>query len=77
MKLWKIKIKVIWLQHGDFKMTITKYDKFAFIPIRCSKCNRLFIFEWYNLNERDICPIAPPLKVIKCKNCCKQIFDFL
>ena len=52
-------------------MTITKYDKFAFIPIRCSKCNRLFIFEWYNLNERDICPIAPLLKIIKCKNCCK------
>lgn len=26
-------------------MTITYYDKFAFIPKRCNKCNRLFIFE--------------------------------
>ena len=50
-------------------MTITKYDKFAFIPIRCSKCNRLFIFEWYNWWERDISPCCPPLKIIKCKHC--------
>lgn len=30
-------------------MTITYYDKFAFLPKRCSKCNRLFIFEEYNI----------------------------
>ena len=29
-------------------MTITKYDKLALKPTRCSKCNRLFIVEWYN-----------------------------
>ena len=50
-------------------MTITKYDKFTFIPIRCSKCNRLFIFEWYNWLERDISPCCPPLKIIKCERC--------
>ena len=45
-------------------MTITKYDKFALKPTRCSKCNRLFIFEWYNFS-----PCCPPLKIIKCKRC--------
>ena len=29
-------------------MTISKYDKYAILPTRCSKCNRLFIFEPYN-----------------------------
>ena len=54
---------------GGFKMTITKYDKLALKPTRCSKCNRLFIFEWYNWWERDISPCCPPLKIIKCKCC--------
>ena len=35
-------------------MTITYYDKFAFIPKRCNKCNRLFIFEGYIINKLDL-----------------------
>lgn len=31
-------------------MTITMYDRFAFLPKRCSKCNRLFIWEGYMLH---------------------------
>lgn len=45
-------------------MTITYYDKFAFFPKRCSKCNRLFIFEEYNIYYKIV-----TLKQIKCKNC--------
>lgn len=54
-------------------MKITYYDKFAFTPKKCSKCNKLFIFEWYNKYEKFITPIVPPLIIIKCKDCiCKN-----
>lgn len=53
-------------------MTITMYDKFALLPKRCSKCNRLFIFEWYNKYERSVTPSCPSLKIIKCKECINE-----
>ena len=34
-------------------MTITYYDKFASLPKRYSKCNRLFIFEEYNIYYKN------------------------
>ena len=49
-------------------MTITYYDKFAFLPKRCSKCNRLFIFEEYNIYYK-IVAFDFDLKQIKCKIC--------
>ena len=49
-------------------MTITYYDKFAFLPKRCSKCNRLFIFEEYNIYYKMV-TYDFDLKQIKCKNC--------
>lgn len=54
-------------------MTITKYDKIAIFPIRCARCNRLFIFEGYYIKERDFCiPCAPPIRMNFCKNCIKE-----
>lgn len=50
-------------------MTITYYDKFAFIPKRCNKCNRLFIFEGYNIYYKQVGFEYFDLKQIKCKNC--------
>lgn len=50
-------------------MTITYYDKFAFIPKRCNKCNRLFIFEGYNIYYKQVGFGYFDLKQIKCKNC--------
>lgn len=49
-------------------MTITYYDKFAFLPKRCNKCNRLFIFEEYNIYYK-MAIYDFDLKQIKCKNC--------
>jgi hypothetical protein len=50
-------------------MTITTYDKFALIPKRCSKCNRLFIFEGYDIYYKNIGYFE--LKQVKCKKCKK------
>ena len=33
-------------------MTITKHDRIALIPTRCDYCNRLFIFEPYDLKQK-------------------------
>lgn len=49
-------------------MTITKYDSFAWKPARCWKCNRLFIFEWYNWNEFSI-PGCGAVRRNYCKEC--------
>ena len=49
-------------------MTITYYDKFAFLSKRCSKCNRLFIFEEYNIYYKMVI-YDFDLKQIKCKIC--------
>lgn len=53
-------------------MTITKYDSFAWKPTRCWKCNRLFIFEWYNWNELDISPNCSSIRRNYCKECIKK-----
>ena len=47
-------------------MTITYYDKFAFLPKRCSKCNRLFIFEENNIYYK-MALYDWNIKQIKCK----------
>ena len=49
-------------------MTITYYDKFAFLPKRCNKCNRLFIFEEYNIYYK-MAAYGWDIKQIKCKVC--------
>ena len=53
-------------------MTITKYDNFAWKPIRCWECNKLFIFEWYNWNEIDISPCIGSVRRNYCKDCLKR-----
>ena len=49
-------------------MTITYYDKFAFFPKRCNKCNRLFIFKEYNIYYKMV-TYGWDIKQIKCKIC--------
>lgn len=53
-------------------MTLTYYDKFAFIPTRCFYCNRLFWLEGYNYPEMDICTSIAPIIKNKCKECIKK-----
>lgn len=48
-------------------MTITYYDRYAVIPKRCSKCNRLFLFEGYNFYYRELGKDS--IEMIKCKKC--------
>ena len=50
-------------------MTITNYDSFALIPTRCSKCNRLFIFEPYDIYYKKVAIDFFDLKQVKCKKC--------
>lgn len=50
-------------------MTISKYDKYAFTPKRCNKCNRLFVFEPYNIYYRQVGIESFNLKQIECKKC--------
>lgn len=50
-------------------MTITKYDRFAIIPKRCDKCNRLFWLEPYNIFYITVGIEEYFLKQIACKNC--------
>lgn len=50
-------------------MTLMKYDRFAIIPKRCYCCNRLFIFEPYNIHYKWIFATGNDYKYIKCKNC--------
>lgn len=49
-------------------MTITRYDKFAFLPKRCDVCRRLFIWEFYNVKYRFLIS----LDEIHCKECIKK-----
>lgn len=35
-------------------MTLLRYDRFAFFPKRCNECNRLFVYEQYNLKYKRI-----------------------
>lgn len=50
-------------------MTITRYDKFAIIPKRCNKCNRLFWLESYNIYYKGVGIGNYSLKQIKCREC--------
>ena len=67
-------IRQIFYLIGGFKMTITMHDKFALLPTRCDKCNRLFIFEWYNIYYKQVSPFGE-LKRVKCKRCLKKDKD--
>lgn len=52
-------------------MTISKYDKYAILPTRCDKCNRLFIFEPYNIYYTgSLAGIS--VKCNKCLHCIKK-----
>lgn len=50
-------------------MTITYNDGFAFLPKRCSICNRLFIFEEYDIYYKMVGIECYSLKQIKCVKC--------
>lgn len=50
-------------------MTISKYDKYAILPKRCNKCNRLFILEPYNIYYKQVGIPSYDLKQIKCLEC--------
>ena len=50
-------------------MTITTYDRFAIMPKRCNKCNRLFIFEPFDIYYKQVGIPSYDLKQIKCKKC--------
>lgn len=50
-------------------MTITTHDRFALTPKRCNKCNRLFIFEPYDIYYKQVGLDYFDLKQIKCKKC--------
>lgn len=50
-------------------MTITYNDSFAFLPKRCDICNRLFIFEGYNIFYKEVGIERYDLKQIKCRRC--------
>lgn len=54
-------------------MTITKYDRFAIIPKRCDKCNRLFWLEQYNVFYKNVGIGDYYLEQIECKNCAKKV----
>lgn len=49
-------------------MTITYKDRFALIPKRCDKCNRLFWLEPYSVYYKEVGIEYYSLKQIKCKN---------
>lgn len=53
---------------GGFNMTITYYDRFAVLPKRCDKCNRLFMWEGYNINYGHAG--IPGISVVNI--CCKE-----
>ena len=53
-------------------MTITKYYGFALFPKRCSKCNRLFILEPYDIYYKQVGINYYSLKQIKCLECIKK-----
>ena len=54
-------------------MTITKHDRIAIIPTRCDYCNRLFIFEPYNIHYREVGIECYDLKQRKCLKCMNKL----
>lgn len=53
-------------------MTLTKYDRFAIIPKRCDKCNRLFWLEGYNVFYKMVGVENYSLEQTECKECVKR-----
>lgn len=53
-------------------MTITRWDKYAFLPKRCDYCNRLFWLEPYNILVKEVGIEHFPLKQVMCKECDKR-----
>lgn len=49
-------------------MTITYFDKFAITPKRCCCCNRLFVFENYNIFYEEVGIEHYSLVQVKCIN---------
>ena len=54
-------------------MTITKHDRIAIIPTRCNYCNRLFIFEPYDIYYREVGIECYDLKQRKCLECVNKL----
>ena len=54
-------------------MTITRWDRFAILPKRCSYCNRLFWLEPYNTLVKEVGIEYFPLKQVMCKDCDKRV----
>lgn len=50
-------------------MTLSYYDKFAFLPKRCNKCNRLFWLEWYSSFVKPFPNEADFYNHLLCKKC--------
>lgn len=52
-------------------MTLTKYDKFAVVPKRCNRCNRLFWLEPYNIHYKTVGIGCQSIIEVECKFCVK------
>ena len=52
-------------------MTITKYDRVAILPKRCSRCNRLFWLEPYNVYYMEVGVGRVSFERVKCSECVK------
>lgn len=53
-------------------MTITRFDRIAILPHRCSYCGRLFIWEPYNIRYREVGIEHHDLKQIQCAICAER-----
>lgn len=54
-------------------MKLTYHDKFALLPKRCDYCNKLFIFEPYNIAYKLVGIGYCDLRLVKCKKCVKKV----
>jgi len=50
-------------------MTLTRHDGIAILPKRCSRCNRLFWLESYDIYYKEVGIEHYSLKQIKCMEC--------
>lgn len=53
-------------------MTITIHDGFALTPKRCSKCNRLFVLEFYDNYYKQVGFGYLDVMQIECRKCKKK-----
>ena len=54
-------------------MTLNRHDKFAFLPKKCDKCRRTFIFEPYDIYYKFLgIPNISDLELIKCRECIEK-----